>query len=149
MELKDGMGSIELGKLDANEYTILIDYVSKDLFYNNLSVVKAFNVTKSEVVMDVNVSNIYYGENGTVVVKLPVLADGNVTFIIKDVLNKTSDVKLGYVSCILPILNVGDYEIITIYSGNDRYNAINTTTAFSVVKSNPQLFPMLIMVMRL
>ena len=139
VELKDGMGSIELGKLDANEYTILIDYVSKDLFYNNLSVVKAFNVTKSEVVMDVNVSNIYYGENGTVVVKLPVLADGNVTFIIKDVLNKTSDVKLGYVSCILPILNVGDYEIITIYSGNDRYNAINTTTAFSVVKSNPQL----------
>ena len=139
VELKDGMGSIELGKLDANEYTILIDYVSKDLFYNNLSVVKAFNVTKSEVVMDVNVSNIYYGENGTVVVKLPVLADGNVTFIIKDVLNKTSDVKLGYVSCILPILNVGDYEIITIYSGNDRYDAINTTTAFSVVKSNPQL----------
>ncbi len=51
-------GSIELGKLDANEYTILIDYVSKDLFYNNLSVVKAFNVTKSEVVMDVNVSKI-------------------------------------------------------------------------------------------
>ena len=79
---------IELGKLDAGNYTVLLNYTSQNLFYNNLSAVKTFKVTKSNVTIDVNVSDISYGENGTINVTLPVLADGNLTLVIKDILNK-------------------------------------------------------------
>ena len=139
VELKDGKGIIDLGLLDIGNYTIIANYTSTDLFYNNASMIKTFNVIKANATIDLSFSNVTYGENGTVEAILPPLADGNLTFIIKDIFNKTVEVVLGNTTTKLPILDAGNYTIIATYSGNNLYNPLTVNTTFEISKSNTTL----------
>ncbi|OWT33504.1 hypothetical protein BGI41_02065 [Methanobrevibacter sp. 87.7] len=94
-------------------------------------------VSKSTLTINVDVDDITYGDNATVNVNVVgvngIGLNGTVTVNIagKDYLVNVTD---GVGNLIIG-LNVGYYEVLTVFAGNNNYNATENNTAFNVYKS--------------
>ena len=104
-----------------------------------------FTVNKIDSTVDVNTSDITYGDTETIKVTLPEDATGTVNVTVKgpDGFEKTfTDLPVkedGTVTVPVEDLNAGDYTVDVSYGGDNNYKPHNGTGSFSVDKSTPSV----------
>ena len=118
-----GAASVTVSGLTRN-VTAVVSYAG-DAKYNgaSASVVIVVNPKpKENATISIDAPEITEGENATVTVSLPKDATGSVT-----IGDKVVSVKNGVASAVLTNLPVGDNTVSVIYSGDDKYNSIETS----------------------
>ncbi|MBQ9025584.1 MAG: DUF745 domain-containing protein, partial [Methanobrevibacter sp.] len=83
--------------------------------------------------INIDVPDVTYGENATVTVTLPKDATGNVT-----IGNVTVPVVDGTASAVVSGLPVGNNTLPVVYSGDDKYNPIETVANVTVKESGEE-----------
>ena len=136
VRITNGKTSIPLGILDAGEYNVTIDYTTSDLFYNNLTDSKSFEIIKSNTTFQLNVNNISYGEDEVIIITPQRGVTGNYTLYIENVLNVTVPIEMGEVKYTLKRLPIGNYTLTATYNGDNNYNSTSLTKSFTVSKTN-------------
>ena len=124
--------------------TAVISYSGDDK-YNNFT--KSVNIIvnpkeKVDSTINVNAEDIVEGETANVLITIPGDATGTVTVILNGEsrvidINSTTVHGLNGILSMLVIyenLTADNYTVIAVYSGNNKYNPSNATTAFVVVK---------------
>ncbi len=134
--ITNGKTSIPLGILDAGEYNITINYTTPNLFYNNLTSNKSFEIQKTNTTFQLNVNNISYGEDEIIQITPQRGVTGNFTLYIENILNETVPIEMGDVKYTLKRPPAGNYTLTAIYNGDNNYNSTSLTGSFTVSKEN-------------
>ena len=129
-QVDDGKANIIIPDLSAGNYTAHVTY-SGDNNYNHATGNVSISVSKIDPIIDVEDDIITVGENATVIVILPGDATGDVR-----IGNEIVPLKNGTASAILTGLPVGITTIPVTYSGDDKYNPIESS-ADVVVNDKP------------
>ena len=124
--------------------TAVVSYKGDDK-YNNFT--KSVNITvnpkeKVDSTINVNAEDIVEGETANILITIPGDATGNVTVILNgesrviDINSTTVRGLNGILSMLVTYENLtaGNYTVIAVYSGNNKYNPSNATAAFVVGK---------------
>ena len=119
-QVNNGKTNIIIPDLSAGNYTAHVTYLG-DNNYNHATGNASISVSKVDALIDIEDSVITVGENATVIVILPGDATGDVR-----IGNEIVPIKEGTASAILTDLPVGITTIPVTYSGDDKYNPIET-----------------------
>ena len=119
--VNEGNALIIIPGLAAGNYTFQVIY-SGDYNYNNASGDVSVNVTKADANIVIEDSVITVGEDATVTITLPDDAGGNIR-----IGDEIVPVENGIAKTILTGLKAGINTIPIIYSGDDKYNPIETS----------------------
>ena len=137
--VKDGSADVTIPSMSAGKHTVEIDYTG-DVKYNPVNENKVITVSKKNTTPEITIpSDIEYGDNATVDVKLPSDAGGNVTLKVDGEVIDTVPVEKGTASVKLPNLNAGNHTAEITYSGDDKYNSASKTATISVGKDSTNL----------
>ncbi|WP_407378487.1 Ig-like domain repeat protein, partial [Methanobrevibacter sp.] len=127
----NGTASAVVSGLPVGNNTVPVVYSGDDK-YN--SVETSANVTvdeketpKENATVSIDAPDVTEGENATITVSLPEDATGNVT-----VGNVTVPVVNGTATVSIPDLAAGNYSIPVVYSGDDKYNSVETSANVTV-----------------
>ena len=125
-----GSGTFNMGVLPADDYQITVSFDGDD-YFNPLSNDTTFTVYPSNTVLEleVNPSEITYGESATVTPILPSTATGTVKYYLNGTLVDELDVTEEFT---LPVLDAGTYEIKGNYSGDNNHKKANKTITITV-----------------
>ncbi|MBO7719687.1 MAG: carboxypeptidase regulatory-like domain-containing protein, partial [Methanosphaera sp.] len=126
------------GKLVVGEYSLNVSYIA-DGHYRSNSSLKTFNVQKADPIIDVEVHNITYGQDETVVISTDSYnASGDITV---ELINSTGSV-IDTKECTLEYgediefnyqqLEPGTYTLSISYENDDNYNDVDVTKQFTV-----------------
>ena len=130
--IENGKAVKTIADLKANDYTVTVKY-SGDNNYNANQNTTEFTVSKiSDYNMNITVPEFKEGVNSTINVVLPKDATGTVTVEIGGK-NYTANVTDGVANVIIPGLGVGDYNIITTYSGDAKYDLMTKKGNITVI----------------
>ena len=130
--IENGKAVKTIADLKANDYTVTVKY-SGDNNYNANQNTTEFTVSKiSDYNMNITVPEFKEGVNSTINVVLPKDATGTVTVEIGGK-NYTANVTDGVANVIIPGLGVGDYNITTTYSGDDKYDLMTKKGNITVI----------------
>ena len=129
-QVDNGKANIIIPGLSAGNYTAHVTY-SGDNNYNHATGNVSISVSKIDPIIDIEDDIITVGENATVIVILPGDATGDVR-----IGNEIVPLKNGTASAILTGLPVGITTIPVTYSGDDKYNPIESS-ADVVVNEKP------------
>ena len=113
--------------LNASDYTVSVKFNGNSEWATSSNSTN-FTVHKIDSVIDIDVDNIKYGENATVIVTLPPTATGNITVYVAGKNYTTT----GGNSIIVSDLNAGGYDVVVLYNGDNNYNANISFTSFNV-----------------
>ena len=133
--IKNGKAQIPLSNLDVGNYYINFTYIATYLFYNDLGGNKSFDVSKANVTFTLDVNNATYGEDVNIKATPQRGVEGNFTFYIRDVLNKTVEIEYGKASYVLKNLAAGNYTIVATFNGGKNYNSSTLSRNFKVSKA--------------
>ena len=127
---KHGVGSV--AAVGEGNATITVT-INEEAFVKNSTVVTVTvkKAPKENATISIDAPEITEGENATVTVTLPEDATGTVTASV-DGKNFTADVINGTAAITLPELGAGNYTIPVTYSGDDKYNQIETEANINV-----------------
>ena len=131
--VKDGVGSFNVGILDAGSYDVVVSF-GGTINYNPAKNNTAFEVTRAEPDFNivVNASEISYGDAVDVGQRLPGDADGSVTYSFE---NGTVIKVVGVnESFVLSGLDAGSYVICADYSGDVNYAPVSDKITITVFK---------------
>ncbi|WP_299526717.1 S-layer family protein [uncultured Methanobrevibacter sp.] len=135
--ITEGKVIIEVPNLKEGTYDVAINY-NGDNNYNKANSTASFTISKINPVLDVNITDIIFGENLTVIGNLP--ADINGSAIISvDGVEKTVLVVNGKINEMITDLTAGYHIIGVKYNGNDKYTSIEVSKTVYVAKANPIL----------
>ena len=123
--------------LPGGEHSVKVWYPG-NANYTDIEETYKFNVTKFDVDMDVDMGDIVFGDNETIVVILPDDATGDVNITV-DGKSYIRSLENGKANVTISGLNAGTYDVNITYSGNGRYNDFEGFTAFDVAKANSEL----------
>ena len=130
--IKKGSVVKTIPNLKAGTYDVVVKYLG-DNNYNSAQNTTKFTVSKiSDYNMTIVVPEAKEGVNSTIVIDLPKNATGTVTVEI-DSKNYTANVTNKTVKINIPGLIVGDYNITTTYSGDDKYDSMTKKGNITVV----------------
>ncbi|MBR6024591.1 MAG: Ig-like domain repeat protein, partial [Methanobrevibacter sp.] len=129
-KVNDGKANILIPALAAGNYTIPVTYSGDDK-YNSAAGDANITVNKADATITVDAPAITEGENATVTVTLASDATGSVT-----IGNESVPVKDGTASAVLTDLPVGTNTVPVTYSGDDKYNPVETS-ADIIVNEKP------------
>ncbi len=151
-QIIDGVVSVDVPGLNANNYTVNVTYNGNANFTANGAEAN-FTVEKVDPIMSVEVENIVYGNVEYIVVH--VNAEGNVTITVNGTdINETISLENGHKVIILRAsrwdvpkyegnarldvnnLAVGRYDVAVTYNGNENYNIATATAEFNVTKAD-------------
>ena len=122
-EVIAGRVQFEIYGLPEGNYTNkTVIYVGSDVWYGNSTNITFTVNKKTEYVMDVKVDSITYGDNATIMVKVPTDATGNVTIYLNETNMGTFNVTGGSVQLVVSDLAGGDYVVNVTYNGDSKYN---------------------------
>ena len=122
--------SLELDNLNLGSYPVTVVYNGDD----NIESIKLsgeFKVNGLNAAMNVDVSDIFVGDDEIITATLPDDATGTVTTTV-DGKNYTAPVRNGTATITIPELSVGSYTIPVTYSGDDKYNPETKNINFTV-----------------
>lgn len=142
--IENGVVTVHVENLPAGDYGVNVTYKG-DSNYADVSNTASFTVNKIDSIVNVNTSDITYGDTETIKVTLPEDATGTVNVTVKgpDGFEKTfTDLPVeddGTVTVPVEDLNAGDYTVDVSYSGDNNYNPQKGTGSFSVDKSTPSV----------
>ena len=134
-DIVDGEAKIRIPDLLSGTYEAEVIYEGDSKYVYNTTATK-FTVTKNSEPILAYGGDIEFGDDGTVVVNLPSDATGTVTITV-DGKSYTAEVINGKAVFTIPGLNVGVHTVDVYYSGDDKYEANQTTTQIIVEESNP------------
>ena len=129
-KVNGGKANIIIPGLGAGNYSIPVTYSGDDK-YNSASGETNVTVIKADAAMTIDAPAITEGENATVTVSLAPDATGSVT-----IGNESVPVKDGTASAVLTDLPVGTNTVPVTYSGDDKYNPVETS-ADIIVNEKP------------
>ena len=130
--VKDGSADVTIPSMSAGKHTVEIDYTG-DGKYNPVNENKVITVSKKNTTPEITIpSDIEYGDNATVDVKLPSDAKGNVTLNVDGEVIDTVPVEKGTASVKLPNLNAGNHTAVITYSGDDKYEEAQISSNITV-----------------
>ena len=130
--IENGKAVKTISGLKADDYTVTVKYAG-DNNYNEATADAEFSVSKiSDYNMDISVPEIKEGVNSTISVDLPKDATGTVTVEI-DGKKYTANVIDGTANVIVSGLSAGDYNIITVYSGDAKYDSMTKKGNVTVI----------------
>ena len=105
----------------------------EDNYYTEISTSDYIYVGTLPVEMEISAENIYYKENATVTVKVPVYVTGNITINIDGQNLTPVAIKDGLVSVEIPNLKGGTHNVTAYYNGGGNFVSNSTNTTFSVL----------------
>ncbi|WP_405283132.1 Ig-like domain repeat protein [Methanobrevibacter sp.] len=123
----------ELVGLNVSDYVISVKFMDMDNYYTSQDVA-LFKVLKIDPKIIVVVGDAEFGQNATITVNIPQVT-GNVTIAIGDKKNfKDYMPKDGVIIKRINDLNVGEYDVIVTYEGNNNYNKLTKVAKLNVNK---------------
>jgi len=132
IHVDNGYGSAALN-LAAGTYTTNVSFYRADYF--NVIETYNFTVTKAQSNVEISVENVTYGQNTTVFISDDFPAEYNViimdsgnNIVFAEVINDTSFV--------LPVLEVGQYNLTVTNIGNENITGSETSSLIEVTKDN-------------
>ncbi|WP_407376425.1 Ig-like domain repeat protein [Methanobrevibacter sp.] len=132
--LYNGDTTISLSNFAEGEYNISLEFVETS-FYNSATVSGILNVTRYDASINISAEDVKVGENATITVKVsPESLRGEATLIIKGE-NNTIFIDGSVTNVTLTNLPAGQYNVTLIFEGDLRYNTVNTSTSFKVLKT--------------
>ncbi|WP_458406325.1 Ig-like domain repeat protein, partial [Methanobrevibacter sp.] len=141
---EDGTVTIPVENLPAGNYTVTVDY-SGDDNYDPSTGTGSFEVSAIDSFLDVNTTDIVYGDEETITIKVPSDATGTVNVTVtgdNGVTETFTDLPIGEdgtVSVPLENLPAGKYDVKVDYSGDDNYNPATADAEFTVDKATPNV----------
>ena len=142
--IENGVVTVPVEDLPAGDYYVNVIY-NGDENYAEASFTGGFTVNKINPTVEVNTSDIVYGDTENINITLPEDATGTVNVTVKgpEGFEKTfTDLPVeddGTVTVPVEDLNAGDYTVDVSYSGDNNYNPQKGTGSFSVDKSTPSV----------
>ena len=132
-ELNGGEATFEIYNIPAHmDWVANVEYLGNDYFNGN-STKTTFNVNfRNDYILYVRVANITYGENATLYASLPVDVDNDVVFYVNSTPYPNVKVLNGVAELTIPDLDVGEYSVVAIYPGDDKYQYKTNITSFHV-----------------
>ena len=130
--VNNGKTNIIIPYLTAGNYTVPVTYSGDDK-YNGAKGDANVTVNKVDATITIDAPPITEGDNATVTVTLPEDTIGTVT-----IGNEVIHLQNGTASAILTNLPIGNITVPITYSGDDKYNPIETSVNVTV---NPQPVP--------
>ncbi|WP_296789715.1 Ig-like domain repeat protein, partial [uncultured Methanobrevibacter sp.] len=137
--VKDGNADVTIPSMSAGNHTVEIAY-SGDGKYNPVNETKEISVSKNDITPEITIpSDIEFGDNATVDIKLPDDSTGNVTLTVDGKEINTVPVTNGTASVKLPALDAGNHTAEIAYSGDDKYKSASKTTTISIDKDSTKI----------
>ncbi|WP_296894419.1 Ig-like domain repeat protein [uncultured Methanobrevibacter sp.] len=132
-ELDKGVAIFEIHKLPYGRYNgIDVEYLGDDHF-NATSTKISFDVKHiADYMINVRVNNITYGENATIYASLPTDVANNITFVVNGTPYPDIKVLNGVAELTIPGLDVGEYPVVVVYGGDNKYEYKLNQTSFTV-----------------
>ena len=132
-ELNGGEATFEIYNIPAHmDWVANVEYLGNDYFNGN-STITIFNVNyRNDYIIYVRIANITYGENATLYASLPVDVDNDVVFVVNGTPYQNVKVLNGVAELTIPNLDVGEYPVVAIYPGDDKYQYKTNITSFHV-----------------
>lgn len=127
--VKDGRVSIVLLGVEAGMNKGISVFYSGDDTYFNRTGSASFNIAKADLTFVISSNDIKIGQDAVVCIKVPPKTGGNFT-INGDVIPIPLS---GSIEYLIPDLEIGEYEIIAVYNGNN-YRTIQNSTSFKVLE---------------
>ncbi|WP_407420905.1 Ig-like domain repeat protein [Methanobrevibacter sp.] len=127
LDVENGTVSFVFTPSEVGNYTISGSYDLASDVNIETALIEVINAEKQNATISIDAPEITEGENATVTVTLPEDATGNVT-----VGNEVADVINGTASVVLTNLPVGNNTLPVVYSGDDKYNPIETEINITV-----------------
>ena len=134
-DIEDENVLFNITDLDPGIYNTLLIYTGDSKYLPSLINI-TFEITKEDVNLTIEISDIIYGDNATAMITMS--TDDTITVNLNGInYNLTITDGMGILS--LPKLYPGDYAITATFNGNSRYNPKNAIKMFTVLKADPQL----------
>ena len=138
-----GSASVDVSNLTAGDYSVEVNYSGNDK-YKAGSASGEFSVSKVEPSIELNTTDITYGDNETITVTVPDDATGyvNITVTDKDGNSQTFNnvsVSGGKATQVISLPASGEYTVAVVYSGDKNYNSTSANGGFTVAKVKPQM----------
>ena len=132
--LYNGNTTIALNNFAEGEYNISLEFVETQ-FYNSAFVSGILKVTRYDSAINISADDINVGQNQTITVKVsPESLRGEATLIINGVEN-TIFIDDTITNITLTNLKAGQYNVTLIFDGDLRYNPVNVSTSFKVLRT--------------
>ena len=139
----NGTAIFTIPGLTLGNYTFPVVYSGDDKYNPCEENVTVLVTDKIDFNISVSAQNITEGEVANVIVLLPGSATGNVTVILNNeskVININDSTVRGLNGVLSMLvtydnLTVGNYTVVAVYSGDDRYNPSNATALFAVAEA--------------
>ena len=141
-EFTNGVAEVIIGNLAVGDYDVHIKYYGDAL--DNYTVAEndtTFTVGKTNATLSIDVDNVTYGNDVTIVVTVPEGVTGNITLKLNDTDGRsiTLPIEGGKVTWTVEGLAAGNYTVNATYNGNDDYNIKTESAKFEVRKADPEL----------
>ena len=134
-DIINGKAKVTIPDLPAGNYNATVTYEGDDKYLASNPITVSFSVTKSKAPMSTSGEAIIVGEDETITVILPDDATGTVTITVNGQ-SYTEEVKDGKAVFSIRGLASGEYNILAIYSGDDKYLPSNSmNSSFTVDKA--------------
>ena len=129
-DIINGKAKIVIPNLSPGKYEVTVTYEGDDKYLES-NTTTSFTVSKTSTPVKATGDEIHEGEDATVVIKLPSDATGTVTIVV-DGKKYTTDVIKGQAVFVIPGLAKGTYTVPVYYSGDDKYDANESTVIIKV-----------------
>ena len=139
INLNKGTAQFNISGLVKGNYTnITVTYVGDDYFNGNSTNISFEVIPTDDYNISVEVENIKYGENATILVTLPMGASGNVTIYVDSVKYENVPIKNGIATLqTTQYLEAGNHTVNVTYIGDDKYAAKDKNgTIFNVTPTD-------------
>ena len=120
-----GVGSVEIAGLGNGTYYVHATYIGDDQYLTSTNDTATFVMTKSDIGLTINVTDINYGQAANITVNVTAGATGFITIRINETKSITLPIVDGKVSWIVEGLAADNYTVYANYSGDGRYNLYN------------------------
>lgn len=133
IDLVEGIATFNVPNLIAGNYDVVINYEG-DTKYAPFTITKQVIVYHKESSIDLDIQNIYIGNNLVLNPIVDLDATGTKTIYLDNVLVSSIGVKSTYT---LTNLKAGKYEVRVVYNGDSYYAPNEKTTVFRVLTIDP------------
>ena len=139
INLTGSCGSVQIAGLKAGTYYVHATYIGDDKYKSSINNTQTFTMVKSDVIMNITVDSIEYGQKANITVNITSDATGFITISINNTRNVTLPIVDGKVNWIVEGLGVENYTVYANYSGDGKYNINDTSETFNVTKATPTI----------
>ena len=126
---------VNIGKLNANDYTVKVQFKGNENYTESNIVEKNLTVTKANVTITITAVDVTYP--GDVIVNVSSDVSGTYFLFINTTSPQEIELEAGTIKEIqIPSLNAGTYEFTLAYLETDNYNAATESFNVTVAKAN-------------